>query len=187
MAVNVKITIEGEESLADAFGLFGARVRDLRPYWPQVAGRFYQHERETFDSSGFGTWKPLSDRYRIWKARHFPSTSILEATGNLRRSLTSQSTPNSIYREAPLSLELGTTVRYAKAHHEGATLKIRRGARAAGKGKKARQANASRPTNPAILPRRPLIIITPELEAGIGEIIQLGLGRYGAELGFTVR
>ena len=159
MAVNLKITVEGEKQLADAFGLFGNRVRDLRPYWPQVAGRFYEHERATFDSGGFGSWAPLSPRYARYKARMFPSTAILERTGNLRRSLTSRSTPNSIYREAPLSLELGSTVRYGTYHQEG-------GGR---------------------VKRRPPIIVTPELQAGIGEVIQLGLGRTAADLGFTVK
>jgi len=159
MAVNVKITIEGEERLADAFGLFARKVSDLRPLWPQVAGRFYEHVRQTFDSQGFGTWAPLSPRYRQWKMKHFPSTSTLEATGNLRRSLTSRSTSNSIYREAPLSLELGTTVKYARFHQDGTSR----------------------------LPRRPPLIVTPELEQAIGTVVQLGLGKEAADLGFTVR
>jgi len=188
MAVNVKITVEGDERLADAFEQFARKVADLRPQWPAVAGKFYEHVRATFDSQGFGTWKPLSSRYAAWKRRHFPSPSILEATGNLRRSLTSQSTPNSIYRAAPLSLELGTTVRYARLHQFGATLKTgpRKSKKAPKAGARPRK-SAPRPVAVGILPARPPIIITPELNEAIGTVVQLGLGKEAANLGFTVR
>ena len=159
MAVDVKITVTGEERLADAFGLFGRRVSDLRPYWGQAAGVFFKHAQQTFDTQGFGSWRPLSPRYAAWKRQHYPSTLILERTGDLRRSLVSRSTPNSIYREAPLSLELGTTVRYARYHQTGTSR----------------------------MPARPPLIVTPELEQGIGAVIQLGLGRYASDLGFQVR
>jgi phage gpG-like protein len=117
--LEIQWQISGDEELNAAFQAFARAVTDWRPYWPTIAGVFYEAERARFASDGFGTWPRLSDGYAKWKTKNYPGEPMMSLTGNLRRSLTDRFGPNAVYEDEPQSLVLGTTVPYAAAHHYG--------------------------------------------------------------------
>jgi phage gpG-like protein len=126
--LQITLGITGDEELAAAFQSMARRVTDWTPFWPAIAGVFYESERARFASDGFGTWPRLSDGstgsgrykasggYAAWKSKHYPSEGILSRTGDLRRSLTDRFGPNAVYEADAQSLVLGTTLFYAKIH-----------------------------------------------------------------------
>jgi hypothetical protein len=61
-------------------------------------------------------WAPLSPKYAAWKQQHYPGRGILLREGALKASLAGPDAPQAIFRMAPTSLEIGTSVRYALAH-----------------------------------------------------------------------
>jgi phage gpG-like protein len=117
--INIKLEITGDKYTAAALAEIEARMRDLRPYWAQVARVFYEEERRLFETQGDGNWAQLSPRYRARKLREYPSTGILERTGDLRRSLVGGGGASSVFFAQPLALTLGTRVPYARFHQFG--------------------------------------------------------------------
>jgi phage gpG-like protein len=155
----ITVEVKGASELQRAFNELAARARDLRPWWPAVARRFWEAERALFDDQGGGKWAPLSPQYQARKLRQYPSTGILERTGDLRRSLTGPSAPGTVYDPQPESLLLGTTVRSAQFHHTG-TRKM---------------------------PARPPIIISESDETAMLKVLVDGFSAFAKNLGFEVK
>jgi phage gpG-like protein len=122
---NIEITVEGDEALARAFELMSSRMTDWRPLWPDIAAVFYVAEAAWFASEGLGTWPPLSDGYLKWKEKHYPGQKILSRKGALRESLTSRSGAGGVYLEEAQSLEIGTSIPYAKYHQQDDRVGVR--------------------------------------------------------------
>ena len=120
----IAFIVEGEAEFDRTFSRFDSVINDLRPIWPDVRDKFWQIEKQQFDSEGSagrtGRWPKLSKRYEARKiARYGTGLRILHATGDLRASLTGQ-TSDTIYRTTKDTIEIGTTLPYARLHHIGA-------------------------------------------------------------------
>lgn len=114
----------GERELKAAFETVEKGMLDLRQLgaWNAVQSKFYKVEKELFASEGgsgkSGRWQQLSSPYKEVKARRYGPMSILQATGQMYRSLTS-TTGDSIVEKTAQTLALGTRLKYAGMHHRG--------------------------------------------------------------------
>lgn len=120
----IALIVEGEAEFDRTFSRLDAAFSDLRPIWPDVRDKFWGIEKEQFDSEGAagrnGKWQKLSQRYEAQKiARFGPGLKILQATGDLRASLTGQ-TSDTVYRSSKDEIQIGTSLPYARHHHTGA-------------------------------------------------------------------
>lgn len=120
----ISLIVEGVAEFDRTFSRFDATISDLRPIWPDVRDEFWQIEKEQFDSEGAsgrsGKWQKLSARYAAQKiARYGSGLKIMQATGDLRASLTGQ-TGDTVYRTSKDEIMIGTVLPYARDHHIGA-------------------------------------------------------------------
>jgi phage gpG-like protein len=157
--IEIKLEITGVKETVSDLATIAAQMKDFRPFWPGVARVFFEEQRRLFDSQGAGSWAALSPRYAARKLREYPSTGILERTGNLRRSLVSQMSPDSAYLPLPQQLTLGTRVPYARYHATGTKH----------------------------MPARPPIIVTESEVDEMATIIRDGLKETARRLGLEVR
>lgn len=113
-------SVEGETQVDRTLTRFADNIKDARPVWDKLAGRFARLERRQFAGEGTfsGGWAPLSPAYAAWKARHYPGKPILERTGELKRDLTER--PLAIEVLEPGFLLLGTAREYGEFHQRGA-------------------------------------------------------------------
>jgi phage gpG-like protein len=119
----VVITVDGRDEFNRVFSRLDANFDDLTPIWPDVRDKFWLIEGEQFDSEGSkgasGPWKQLSKRYAKQKVdRYGAGKKILEATGELRDSLTGNN-PGSFYWADPKEMAIGTTLARGIYHQRG--------------------------------------------------------------------
>jgi phage gpG-like protein len=95
---------------------------NIGPAMPAVVARFHLQMQRRFRDEGAGgpsgRWVALDPEYAAWKAKKFPGKGILEATGALRESLTSQG-EGSVVSYGPNSVFIGSDVEYAEFHQTG--------------------------------------------------------------------
>lgn len=120
----IRITADGQDEFNRTFTRLDASFDDLTPIWPDVRDKFWEIEKRHFDSEGSagksGKWEKLSPSYNAQKiARYGPGLKILEATGDMMRSLTSD-TADTYYRTTKKDIAIGTTLDRAVYHHRGA-------------------------------------------------------------------
>lgn len=120
----ISLIVEGEAEFDRQFDRFDAVISDLRPIWPDVRDKFWQIEEIQFGGEGSpgrsGKWKKLTKRYAEQKiARYGPGLKILEATGDLKASLTGQ-TGDTVYRTSKTEIAIGTRLARGRFHHIGA-------------------------------------------------------------------
>jgi phage gpG-like protein len=114
-----RMDIAGDVQIDRGIARFADAVSDYRGIWPVIEDDFYAQEKDQFKTEGEEggeKWQALSPSYAGWKERHFPGKPILERTGNLMKSLTSGTDPNSIKIEGRKMLTLGTKLPYAIYH-----------------------------------------------------------------------
>jgi phage gpG-like protein len=118
----VQISVDGKDDFKRTFSRLDASFDDLTPIWPAVRDEFWQIESEQFASEGSkggsGAWKQLSQRYKIRKEKRYPGKKILEASGDLRASLTGNAA-GTYYEANDKQIAVGTTIPYARYHHRG--------------------------------------------------------------------
>lgn len=119
----IRITVDGEDQFNRTLIRLDAAFDDLTPIWPDVRDKFWEIEKQQFDSEGAagrsGGWKPLSPGYNAQKiARYGPGLKILHATGDMMRALTSN-TPDTYYRTTKKDIAIGTTLDRAVYHQRG--------------------------------------------------------------------
>lgn len=121
MPSELALTIEGDETLLQALRRLDESQRDLAALWPKLANTFYDIERRQFQSEGgrAKSWSALSPEYAAAKAVTYPGQPILQASGALMRSLTSQTDEHAIYDARPDGVTLGTSDPKAVYHQEG--------------------------------------------------------------------
>lgn len=157
---NIQLTVDGKEEFNRVFSRLDANFDDLSPIWPAVRDEFWKIQAEQFDSEGAkggsGRWKALSKRYEKQKIKRYGAGKrILEATGDLRASLTGNAA-GSYYVADKKGVAVGTTIPYGIYHHRG-------------EGK---------------LPKRAVISFSPEQRKRMMKVIQAALiaelrkGRY---------
>lgn len=71
----------------------GRRMVDARPAFRTIARDLMAGERQRFDTEGFGRWPRLDPDTIRRKRRSGQSDRVLEASGRLRRALTSPGAP----------------------------------------------------------------------------------------------
>lgn len=155
-----KLDIAGEVQLDRGIARFSDGVTDYRGIWPIIEDDFYAQEKDQFRSEGTEggeQWQALSPEYAGWKEAHFPGQPILQRSGNLERSLTTGSDPNSVKIEERKTLTLGTRVPYAIYH----------------------QSIAPRTK----LPRRPEIMLTEAFKRGVMHHMQTYLVQIASSMG----
>jgi phage gpG-like protein len=156
-----RLDIAGEVQLDRGIARFADGVSDYRPIWPVIMDDFYAQEKDQFATQGAeggDTWQPLSPAYSAWKEVHFPGQPILQRTGDLERSLTSSTDPNSVHIPGRKVLTLGTRVPYAIYH----------------------QSIAPR----TMLPRRPEINLPEAFKRSVMHHMQVYLVQIASQMGF---
>lgn len=124
MAAYFDLTIHVEPGgyvFARRFTRFVSALTDTEPLIEELVTYVQDALGRAFDSEGASSgslWAPLSEAYRLWKARHYPGRGILVRTGRLRASLTG-SGGDSIRVVAGRRGEVGTNVPYAIFHQGG--------------------------------------------------------------------
>lgn len=120
--INFKFEVEGKTQFNRSFSRADLVISDLRPVWDEIRNEFFDIQREQFKSEGgagsSGQWKPLSTKYARLKNKKYPGKTILRRTDKLFKSLTSN-TSDSIYIPKKDEVAMGTSVKYAKYHHNG--------------------------------------------------------------------
>ncbi len=113
--------IAGQRQVDRQLSRFGENVRDLRPFYQDTVREFSAIAEDQFNTEGGRAqkWEPLNPAYAAFKARMFPATGILHATGRLRASIVAGNTSESVKDIRPQSLRWGTTVPYAVKHQTG--------------------------------------------------------------------
>lgn len=119
----IEIIVDGKEEFSRVFSRLDANFDDLTPIWPDVRDKFWNIEKEQFDSEGSkgggGRWKSLSPRYAKQKIKRYGAgVKILEASGDLLRSLTGDA-PGSYYYAGKKEVAIGTTLARGIYHQRG--------------------------------------------------------------------
>lgn len=101
----------------------GKNAADMRPAFDEVHDLLRKVELKQFNSQGSafsGGWKPLAPATRAYKAAHGLDHRILHATGRMRRSFTTKSHKDHVYRASADEMFVGSNVPYARHHQLGA-------------------------------------------------------------------
>lgn len=120
----IQITVDGQDEFNRTFSRLDAQFDDLTNIWPDVRDKFWEIEKEQFNTEGAsgrsGRWKSLSKAYAAQKiSRYGSGLKILYATGDLMRALTSN-TPDTYYRTTKSEIAIGTTLARGIYHQRGA-------------------------------------------------------------------
>lgn len=114
--------VSGDIQVKRLFSRFGNKINDLVPALKNIRKRYYDVEKKQFASQGgFGSggWEALSETYRVRKAKLYPGKGILEASGDMKRSLTVPGSYGNVDILEHDSLVLGTNLDYPVYHQHG--------------------------------------------------------------------
>lgn len=120
--MRVSLTSFGERQIDRRLLRFEEHAIDPRPIYRFMMGTFYEWEKELFrteGSSGGRKWRALKPATIARKRKKGQPLNILEATGDLRRSLTRANAKGSFMRVSRHGLEAGTTLNYGSIHYHG--------------------------------------------------------------------
>lgn len=121
--LGLSIEVSGFDEFRRVLSVKAERVRDLRPVWEKIALDFYRSEAQIFGREGaygsFPARKPLSQKWLDFKVAHGWSPRIMVMTGALRQSLTRAGADGGVLRQTPMSMTIGTSIRYAHYHQHG--------------------------------------------------------------------
>ena len=106
------------------------RAKDLRKVWPEVHEELLHSERIIFKHKGRGTgstWPEYTkdeQAYLAMKRKFVPNASkrLMRWKAGRERlfpSLVSKTAPYHVFNTSKLGIEFGTSLPYAKGHHEG--------------------------------------------------------------------
>lgn len=118
------VGLEGLPELLAQFAGVEAGMLDLRQLgaWKGVASEFRKVERELFASEGAsgrsGKWKALKPKYAAQKRKRWGDKGILQASGAMFRSLTSEGGDH-VFRESAQEMVIGTRDAKAGYHYRG--------------------------------------------------------------------
>lgn len=110
--MQVTIQIVGDKQVEAALTKLGSDLLMLKEAMTQIgaeAARYYGDEGMRSQGQVFDQdWQRLSDKYSVWKAKHYPGRGILERTGKLAGSFYFEADDNSV--------RVGNSVDYFKYH-----------------------------------------------------------------------
>lgn len=99
--MQVVVTVTGLDRAEERLTALGNSLHDFSEVFEGLGKSLILFYGDTvFNSEGQAlgeTWTPLSDNYAAWKSKHWPGRGMLEQTGEMRRSFTSDVTPDSLF------------------------------------------------------------------------------------------
>jgi hypothetical protein len=118
----VTVEVEGINDLIARFGIVLKGTEDLRQLgtWDWVQSEFYKIEKAQFGGEGIGAsgkWKALSPKYKKAKLAKYGPMPILQATGKLYKSMTSQG-GDAVVEKTAQTMTLGSKLPYAGYAHK---------------------------------------------------------------------
>lgn len=119
--INFDVQVDGITVLDRSFNRL-AQLDDFRPLWGNVIAEFHAIETEQFASEGVAggsRWQPLKPATVAFKERNYPGKPILQATSELKESLTQLEAPGAIVRPLKDELILGTSIPQGIFHQRG--------------------------------------------------------------------
>jgi phage gpG-like protein len=161
--MQIEVTLLGSDQMIAALEKMDLAMNDMRPMFKEtLAPLFYRFEKEAFDSegatSGAGRWAELRPGYAMQKAKRYPGRLILDATGDLRRSLTTPNARGSRLQITEQEVSIGTDIPYAGYHMTGTSN----------------------------MAARPPVALTSIQEAEIARALRDGFASIGIKSGFLV-
>ena len=100
-------------------------TEDMRPLLTALGMMLMRSVDKQFRAQGsrFGEgWTPLKPKTKYRRRKSGLGAQILLDRGTLQKSVTQQGAPGNIYKLEPLSLTLGSNLRYANIHQFGGTI-----------------------------------------------------------------
>lgn len=118
-----KITISGMDKLTKAMDNTKKASQNLKPYWNMAKSIIWKSTASRFKSGGGskGKWASLSEATTLLRRFNKSASAPLQDSGMLLKSVT---TKESIKKEGPKELIIGTNLRYADLQQEGYTIKV---------------------------------------------------------------
>lgn len=118
MVMTITIDAFGETELNRTLLRIQHAAEDMRPAFNAIHDNFLILEERQFESEGgySGGWAPLADSTVAAKAAAGLDPHILQATGELFRSLTEKGDENHVFRITGDSMFMGSKVDYGKYH-----------------------------------------------------------------------
>lgn len=124
--INITFSVVGGPEINRSLATWGAHIADMSEAWQQVGQDLLDSFRDNFTSEGGGfggwsSWAPLADSTVAERARlgYGGEHPILQRTGQLMESLTTEGAPGNVFEVGPNSLTVGTEVYYAPFHQFG--------------------------------------------------------------------
>lgn len=118
----LRFDLDGDVQLSRYLDIMAENLSDFRPLFEDISDDFRSTMSGIFSGEGAfegnSKWAPLSPAYKEWKAKKFPGKPILQAKGNLMKSLTSIG-GNHVSHVSSDSLEIGTKDLKAMFHQKG--------------------------------------------------------------------
>ena len=91
--IDLRVKVNGTQQVERTLHIVADHISDFSPAFRDVKNAFVRYQREEFKTQGVHgghAWAVLSPKYLAWKRKHYPGRRILELTGDLRKTLTSQ-------------------------------------------------------------------------------------------------
>ncbi len=121
MPVTISLEVFGEAAISRELLRFSERALDAAPAFEEISKMFYDSETKQFDTEGAwasGGWTPLKPATVAAKARKNLRTNILQRTGALYESLTSDGSDFGHKIIGPSFMEITSSVPYGKYHQQ---------------------------------------------------------------------
>lgn len=130
--MKIHVEVDGVRETVRAFERVERGIVDLRQLgtWDWVQSEYYKVVKEVMDSEGSkgagGKWKALSPAYAAVKQKKYGDMPILQATGQMYRSLTSSGGDAVVDKQAQ-EMTLGSSNPKSGWHHRGTSRLPKRG------------------------------------------------------------
>lgn len=103
--ININVNVSKVRSAANRLQ---RRIKDVRPFFEgEASDIIYGEIRKTFDTEGYGSWRPLNRAYAREKMLERPGKSILRWSDAYYRSATSRGGPGSVHIATNRTLRIG--------------------------------------------------------------------------------
>ncbi len=121
--LRIRMVVAGNVEMDRGLARWTEGITDWRKIWPVFGDSFYAFLKKQFETEGAEglgqQWTELSAAYARWKQKRYPGTKILERTGKLKASLTSEKAEHAVFEPKAQSLTIGSDLPYALYHQTG--------------------------------------------------------------------
>ncbi len=121
MPVKTKVDIDTSK-LRKRFVAMARRSDDFKSVFRWMFQQLQKAHMRNFQTQGAesgGVWKPLDPQYASWKTENYGANGILVRTGDLKNSLTMNSSRGAVRDMGARTAYFGTNIGYAKFHQAG--------------------------------------------------------------------